>query len=268
MVTLLKLGGELLEDGSAMALAADGIRSLAATGPVVVVHGGGRAIDADLRARGAAPRFVDGVRITDAPALESVVSVLAGRINTALVAALGAAGVEAVGLTGADARIAVCRVADPMRTSAGEDVSPGLVGIPCNDSAPRLLRDLLGMGYLPVIATLGTSPDGTLLNVNADVLAAHLARAIGAERLIIAGSTPGVYDRTGATCAFLDARAAREMVAAGTAHDGMVAKLNAALAAVDGGVRRVRIVDGRDAKYADGRGTTIGAAQEAASISC
>ncbi|HTI37532.1 MAG TPA: acetylglutamate kinase [Vicinamibacterales bacterium] len=268
MLTLLKLGGELLEDASAIAVAADGIRSLVAAGPVVVVHGGGRAIDADLRARGAAPRFVDGVRITDAAALDSVVSVLAGRINTALVAALGAAGVEAVGLTGADARLAVCRIADPIRTAAGEDVAPGLVGIPCNDNAPRLLRDLLEIGYVPVIATLGTSPDGTLLNVNADVLAAHLARAIGAERLIIAGSTPGVYDATGSTCAWLHARAVRDMVAGGAARDGMVVKLNAALAAVDGGVRLVRIVDGRDAKYADGRGTTIVAAQEAATIRC
>ncbi len=92
MITVLKLGGELLEDAAATRAAAAAIATLAAAGPLVVVHGGGRAIDAELRARGREPRFVDGLRITDAAALDAVVSVLAGRTNTALVAALGAAG--------------------------------------------------------------------------------------------------------------------------------------------------------------------------------
>jgi acetylglutamate kinase len=268
MVTLLKLGGELLEDSAAMGRAAAGIRALSAGNPLVVVHGGGRAIDADLRARGVSPRFVDGIRITDAATLDSVVSVLAGRINTAFVAALGAAGVEAVGLTGADAGLAACTLAPPIAASTGERIDTGLVGIPSRSSRPRLLIDLMSRGYVPVVATLGATADGTLLNVNADVLAAHLAGAIEAERLIIAGSTAGVFDSTGATCAQLDAHAARAMVAAGTARDGMVAKLNAALAAVDAGVRSVRIVDGRSALYADAPGTTIAAAEEAAIAQC
>ena len=87
---------------------------LAAAGPLVVVHGGGRAIDAELRARGESPRFVDGLRITDAAALDTVVSVLAGRTNTAFVAAIGAAGGRAVGLTGADGRIGLSRRAAPL----------------------------------------------------------------------------------------------------------------------------------------------------------
>jgi acetylglutamate kinase len=263
VLTLLKLGGELLEDAAAMARAADGIRALSADGPLVVVHGGGRAIDADLRARGVSPRFVDGIRITDSATLDSVLAVLAGRINTAFVAALGAAGVDAVGLTGADAWIGLSANAPPIQASTGEEVDPGLVGVPCEGGRPRLLIDLTRLGYVPVIATIGTTVDGTLLNVNADVLAAHLARAIQADRFIVAGSTPGVFDASGSTCAFLDRAAARAMVAAGTARDGMVAKLNAALAAVDGGVTVVRIVDGRGAGYADAQGTTVGAAQEA-----
>lgn len=263
MLTLLKLGGELLEDAAAMARAADGIRALSADGPLVVVHGGGRAIDADLRARGVSPRFVDGIRITDAATFESVLAVLAGRINTAFVAALGAAGVDAVGLTGADAWIGLSANAPAIQASTGEAVDPGLVGIPREGGRPQLLLDLTGLGYVPVVATIGTTADGTLLNVNADVLAAHLARAIQADRLIIAGSTPGVFDASGTTCTVLDRTAALAMVSAGTARDGMVAKLKAALAAVDGGVCSVRIVDGRGAMYADGPGTTVGAAQEA-----
>lgn len=257
MLTLLKLGGELLEDAAAMVRAADGIRTLSADGPLVVVHGGGRAIDADLRARGVSPRFVDGLRITDAATFESVVAVLAGRLNTAVVAALGAAGVDAVGLTGADAWIGLSASAPAIQASSGENVDLGLVGVPCEGGRPRLLLDLTALGYVPVIATIGTTADGELLNVNADVLAAHLARAIHADRFIIAGSTPGVFDAAGTTCASLDRAAAHAMVAAGTARDGMVAKLNAALAAVDGGVTSVRIVDGRGARYADGPGTTV-----------
>ena len=105
MVTVLKLGGELLEDAAAMTRAAAAIGQLTAAGPLVVVHGGGRAIDADLRARGVAPVFVDGLRVTDEQTLTSVVGVLAGRVNTGLVAALGAARVPAIGLTGADAQL-------------------------------------------------------------------------------------------------------------------------------------------------------------------
>lgn len=268
MLTLLKLGGELLEDASAMGRAASGIRALACDGPLIVVHGGGRAIDADLRARGVAPRFVDGIRITDAATLDSVIAVLAGQINTRLVAAVGAAGVRAVGLTGADGRLGLSVLAPAIRGSAHGDIEPGLVGVPCDSQEPKLLRDLLLLGYVPIIATIGISADGSLLNVNADVLAAHLARASHADRLIIAGSTPGVFDESGATCAFLDARAAEAMVTAGTARDGMVAKLNAALAAVDAGVPIVRIVDGREADFPNGRGTTIGEAQEVTVTSC
>ena len=254
---MLKLGGELLEDAAAMRIAAAAIADLAASGPLAVVHGGGRAIDADLRARGKEPRFVDGLRVTDDDTLETVVAVLAGRINTAFVAALVAAGVKAVGLTGADAAIGISTLAPPLTTTAGTVADLGLVGIPRADAPSRLLSDLLDLGYVPVVASVGISADGSLLNVNADTLAAHLARAARADRLIIAGKTAGVFDAAGATCARLDTQAARAMVAAGTARDGMVAKLSACLEALDGGVGEIRIVDGRAGGYLSAPGTTI-----------
>lgn len=266
MRTVLKLGGELLEDTGSMARAAAGLRALLAEGPVAVVHGGGRAIDADLRSRGTAATFVDGQRITDEATLESVVAVLAGRINTRFVAALTAAGVPAVGLTGADGRIALCDPAPALRTSRGSDVHLGLVGVPRAEASPRLVLDLISLGYVPVIATIGVTADGSLLNVNADVLASHLARAIAADRLLVAGSTPGVFDDAGGTCSVLDPGDAHRMVAAGTARDGMVTKLNACLHAIAGGVPLVRIVDGRAGRYATADGTTIAAAPE--SIQC
>ena len=257
MTTVLKLGGELLESAGALTVAARAIARLSADGPLAVVHGGGRAIDADLRARGKAPQFVDGLRITDDETLGTVVSILAGRINTVLVAALAAERVSGVGLTGADASLGLSVRAPALLAAKGVRVDLGLVGIPEPDASARLVNDLLAHGYVPVIASIGVTKTGELLNVNADVLASHLARAINATRLIVAGSTPGVLDQSGARCATLDDRGAQAMVAAGTARDGMVAKLRAALDALAGGVAEVRIVDGRGGNYATAEGTAI-----------
>ena len=257
MVTVLKLGGELLEDAAAMRRAAAAVGELRRDGPLVVVHGGGRAIDADLRGRGLSPVFVDGLRVTDEPTLDSVVTVLAGRINTAFVAALGAAGVSAVGLTGADSQLGLATAAPPLRSTSGQEVTLGLVGVPAPQGNPRLVEDLLALGYVPVIATIGVTMDGQLLNVNADALASHLASAVSAGRLIVAGTTPGVYGADGAPCPHLDETGARAFVAGGTARDGMVAKLGACLDALAGGVRLVRIIDGRRGQYATAPGTSV-----------
>ena len=244
MSTVLKLGGELLEDAAAVRSAAEAIVRLAASGPLVVVHGGGRAIDAELRARGESPRFVDGLRITDAAALDTVVSVLAGRTNTTFVAAIGSVGGRAVGLTGADGRIGLSRRAAPLRTVAGELADLGLVGEP-NGTDASLLRDLLGIGCIPVVASIGVDTDGVLLNVNADVLAAHLAAILPARRLIIAGGTAGVLDADGKTVPELPVDAIDAMMASGVAHSGMVAKLGACRLAFRSGVTDISIVGGR-----------------------
>jgi acetylglutamate kinase len=244
MGTVLKLGGELLEDASAIRAAAAAITRLASREPLVVVHGGGRAIDAELRARGLTPRFADGLRITDPATLESVIGVLAGRANTALVAAIGAAGGRAVGLTGADARIGLAVQSTPLATISGERVDLGLVGEPASREA-ALVTDLLGLGYIPVVASVGVASDGTLLNVNADTFAAHLAAVVHARRLIVAGTTPGVLDGGGATIPKLSESDVARLTATGTAHSGMVAKLTACRQALSRGVAEVSIVAGR-----------------------
>jgi acetylglutamate kinase len=244
MATVLKLGGELLEDPQAVAAAAAAITRLAERESLIVVHGGGRAIDAELRARGLAPRFADGLRVTDAATLETVVSVLAGRTNTALVAALGARGCRAVGLTGADARIGLAVKTAPLATISGARVDLGLVGAPA-DGDVTLLTDLLRLGYIPVIASVGVDADGSLLNVNADTFAAHLAAASGARRLIVAGTTPGVLDGGGDTIPQLTESEVATLTASGTAHSGMVAKLAACRDALARGVGEVSIVAGR-----------------------
>jgi acetylglutamate kinase len=242
--TVLKLGGELLEDAAALRSVSAAIVRLAAEGPLAVVHGGGRAIDAELRARGETPRFVDGLRVTDAAALDTVVSVLAGRTNTALVAAIGAAGGTAVGLTGADGRIGLSRRAPPLKSVAGQMVDLGLVGEPDGTDA-ALLAKLVRLPAIPVIASIGVDREGVLLNVNADVLAAHLASVLPADRLIIAGGTAGVLDAAGAAIAELRPEEVDAMIASGVAHSGMVAKLAACRRALARGVKQISIVSGR-----------------------
>ena len=244
MITVLKLGGELLEDDAAVRHAARGISRLSAGSALAVVHGGGRAIDAELVRRGLTPRFADGLRITDADTLDAVVTVLAGRANTQLVAAVNAAGARGVGLTGADAQLGLCTQVAPIRTQSGEIVDLGLVGQP-TDCNTTFVEELLESGYLPVIASIGITADGALLNINADTFAAHLAAALHADRLIIAGTTAGVFDATGQTIAAMGPTDIDAMTAAGTAHSGMIAKLVACRHAVARGVGDVSIVDGR-----------------------
>jgi acetylglutamate kinase len=257
MTTVLKLGGELLEDAAAIHAAAGAIVRLASAGPLVVVHGGGRAIDAELRARGLEPRFVDGLRVTDTDALDAVVSVLAGRNNTALVAALGAAGARAVGLTGADAAIGRSRRAGTVTARSGEQVDLGLVGQP-DGADVALLHDLMRLGYVPVVASVGVDRTGGLLNVNADTLAGHLAAALRADRLIVAGATAGVLDADGHTIGHLTPADIDAMAESGAAHSGMIAKLAACRVALEHGVADIAIVSGREVRdFGDARGTRI-----------
>ena len=246
---VLKLGGELLEQPADLARVARGIAALARRSALVVVHGGGKEIDAALAVAGIPKRQVDGLRVTDAATLDVVVSVLAGAINTRLVAAVRKAGGKSVGLTGADWAVATMKRAAPIVSVAGRRVDLGLVGTPIDDGAPDLVTDLLANGYVPVIACIGATKSGQLLNVNADTLAAHVAAAVAASRLIIAGGTAGVLDGEGQTIPRLTARDAARLIRQGTANKGMVAKLHACRSAVQHGVGDVVIGDGRRLRF-------------------
>jgi acetylglutamate kinase len=257
-VTVLKLGGELIEAPDRLRPLAAAIAALAQAGPLVVAHGGGREIDADLARRGLSKVAVDGIRVTDAPTLDAVVAVLAGAVNTRLVAALVDQGLQAVGLTGADAACVPVAKAPLHRSVAGAIVDLGLVGEPLDEEPPRLLVDLLLLGYVPVVACIGLGPAGQLYNVNADTLAAALACRLGAGRLLIAGVTPGVNGDDATPLTRIDTGAIAALVSAGTATAGMVAKLAACRAAVEGGVEDVRIIGTRGVeRLLDAPGTRI-----------
>src|SRR3954470_23175875 len=200
---VVKIGGELLEDPQHLGALSSALAKLSRRTALVIVHGGGREIDAALARAGIAKRQVDGLRITDEPTLDIVVSVLAGLINTRVVAALGAAGARGVGLTGADAGVGRVRAAGPHTSASGATVDLGRVGEPVGKQRPALLDDLTRKRYVPVVCSIGAARDGRLFNVNADTLASHLAARLKSPRLVIAGATPGVLDASGATIADL-----------------------------------------------------------------
>jgi acetylglutamate kinase len=200
----------------------------------VVVHGGGNEVAEWSRRLGIEPRFHDGLRVTDPDTLDVVVGVLAGLVNTRLVAALASAGGHpVVGLTGADAGLLQLRRRDSAYGEVGEVVGA--------DTA--LLDVLVASGNLPVVASIGLH-EGSLLNVNADEAAGAIAAARGG-RLLLCTDVPGVQ-RDGAVLGRLDALQAEEMLDDGSASAGMRPKLRAALVAARAGCE-VWIVDGRSA---------------------
>lgn len=266
MLRVIKIGGDLLEEGRQMRRLARAVCAIAARDRVTVVHGGGREVDTEMTRVGITKRSVDGLRITDAETLDVVLGVLAGRVNTRFAAAIGAAGGSAVGLTGADGGIATVVPAKRYRATDGSRADLGFVGLPSpRAGVPRLLHDLLDAGHVPVIASIGCNGKGQLYNVNADTLAADVAVRLGADQLTIAGTTRGVLDREGKTIPMVDDDQVTQLIADGQVSAGMIAKLLACQAARGGGVGRVCIVDGRrrsglEALDEDGRGvpgTTI-----------
>ncbi len=262
---VLKLGGELVETPAGRANIAAFAAETLRMRPLVIVHGGGRAVDAALDQRGIAPKKIDGLRITDAETLEVVVGVLAGVANTELVAALVAAGVRAVGLTGADDGLARAARSGVHRSSRGETLDLGFVGDP-SDVDPTLVTVLTSRGFVPVMASIGVEDAGTedgrpgpgLLNINADVMACRLAASIGGCDLAIAGATAGVLDRQGRSIPWLDLEGIEAAIASGTATAGMIAKLDAARRALAAGVASVQIVDGRSLDATHGLETAAG----------
>lgn len=256
---LLKLGGEIVETAAGRRDIARAMHQLRESGPLVVVHGGGREVDAEMASKGIPKRAVDGLRLTNADTLEVVVGVLAGRVNTRLVAAARVEGIPAVGLTAADAGVTSARRAAPYQAADGSEVDLGFVGQPTDSEPPTLVTRLCDAGFVPIIASIGCDDEGQLLNVNADTLAGHLAGRLPVAQLLIAGATPGVLDEHGATIAAVPETLLEQLIADGRASAGMVAKLIACRDARRSGVNNVRIVSGKNAPdLAKSVGTTIG----------
>ena len=237
MKALVKIGGSLLDDPVSRNDIARQIADVAASGvSLTVVHGGGRQMTRFLEERGIQSRFVGGLRVTTDETIDAVLKVLAGTVNTQLTAALCAAGVRAVGLTGIDAGLATAEQLDPELGWVGRVTA----------SDPGVLDALAHARMLPVVACIAGGANGRIFNVNGDSMAVAMAASWGVDRLLFLTDVSGVLDARKAIIPVLNAEGCKELIDSGVASGGMQAKLNAATEAVAGGVHEVRIVKGTD----------------------
>ena len=233
---VVKIGGEALDDEALARIVAEDMALLALVGVrLVVVHGGGPQVSAAMSAAGIEPRFVDGLRVTDAAAIEIVGQILIGSINPKLVARLAAAGLSPVGLSGADASLLGARPVEALGR-VGEVVSV----------ASDVLESLLADGYTPVIASVAPDASGELLNVNADVAAGAVAGALGAAKLVYLTNVEGLYRDLGDSDSLVSEMKSSELAALlPSLSEGMRPKAASAVDALAGGVQKVHILDGR-----------------------
>lgn len=207
----------------------------------VLVHGGGPEITRVMKRMGHQPEFIKGLRVTDAETMEIVEMVLAGTLNKGIVALLNRQGAKAVGLSGKDADLIVaCKqestVGDLGYVGEVAKVNPGLLNLLCEQ------------GYIPVLSSVAVGPDGGSYNVNADHVAGHIAASIRATKLVILTDVEGVYADYADKSSLqheIDVVYAERMLKTGAADKGMIPKLEACLTALEAGVERAHIVDGR-----------------------
>ncbi|MCI4336270.1 MAG: acetylglutamate kinase [Thermoplasmata archaeon] len=231
---VVKVGGDELVPGPALGqLALWTARQVRRGRPLVLVHGGGDEVTARAAALGIATEKRDGLRVTGDEMLEVVAEVLAGRINVRLTNALEGAGVPAVGLTGVSGRMLLVKPAGTASRPLGWVGEPRLVHT-------RLLTKLLEEGLTPVVAPLGTDGAGGVYNVNGDLAASALGAALHANVYLVT-DVEGVRGRDGRSRPELSTTEARRMIAEGSATDGMLPKLGAALRAVGEGASAVWI---------------------------
>ena len=210
----------------------------------VIVHGGGARINDLMKKLGKDARFVKGVRVTDSETMDVVEMVLGGLVNKEIVMRINSQGGRSVGLTGKDDGMIE---ADPMRSDDADDVPDGGLGYvgQVRKIKPDIIQNLVSDGFIPVIAPIGIGDDGLSYNINADLVAGHMAKVLGAEKLIILTDQPGLLDGQGHLLPGPSIADVYAMLADGIIVDGMIPKINAVLEALEGGVEAAHIVDGR-----------------------
>lgn len=210
----------------------------------VVVHGGGPQIDQMLAKMGVVSERIEGLRVTDDRTMEVVEMVLAGTVNQEIVSLICGHGGRAVGLSGKDDLFLQAQKVSSMKTKSGAVVDPGRVG-EIHKVRPDIVRRLVEGGFIPVISPIAVDDNGASLNVNADFVASRVAAALGAEKLVLLTDIEGVRGRDGALLSHLDQAEVAGLVEEGTIAGGMIPKVRCAFEALDGGTKKVHIVDGR-----------------------
>ena len=246
---VVKAGGGVFADDVATRVLMEQIAILHYFGVrVVFVHGGGPQVTELARALGVNSRMVEGRRVTDREAIDVTAMVLNGTINTGILGICRELNIEAVGVSGVDAGLIRAHKRPPVRLpGSGEVVDYGFVGdIDAVD--PDVLRKLLDNGLMPVVSPLSADDSGVLLNINADTVAAALAAALSAEKLILCTGAAGILADVadpGSLISYTDLEGLAQLREQGRIADGMLPKARAIESAIRGGVRRVHVVSYR-----------------------
>jgi acetylglutamate kinase len=251
---VIKYGGHAMTDASLKERFAQDVVLLKYVGlNPVIVHGGGPQIDRMLDRLGIEAKFRHGVRVTDEATMEIVEMVLAGKINMELTDLINRHGGSAVGLSGKDGGLILSKplTAKAWAESLERDLDEveadgdfGLVG-DIEKIDPSLLHKLHGDHYIPIIAPIGTDREGATYNINADLVAGAIAAALRAEKLLMMTDIKGIRDAKGRHLSTVSRKDVQRMVKKGTITEGMLPKVHACLNALDGGVGKAHIIDGR-----------------------
>jgi acetylglutamate kinase len=248
MTIVIKYGGHAMVDEQLKQDFARDITLLKFIGfNPVIVHGGGPQINIVLDAMGIRSKFVKGMRLTDEPTMDVVEMVLGGKINKAIVAQINQQGGKAVGLSGKDGELIKAKKLHIMHQEDSdkppEIIDPGLVG-EVTQINPGIIHTLTQQGFIPVIAPVGTGQTGETYNINADLVASHIAIALKAGRLVLITDVDGVLDASGSLISSIDADTIRRMIAEKSISGGMIPKIECAVEALKSGVEKVPIING------------------------
>ncbi len=245
---VVKYGGRAMVDEELQASFAQDMVLLKYVGiNPVVVHGGGPQIDRTLEKMGMTSRYVRGMRVTDAETIDVIEMVLVGKVNKEIVGLINQHGGMAVGVSGKDGGLILARkmsMSIPSDQKEPEIIDIGMVGeiISIN---PLLINSLDENKFIPVIAPVGVGENGATYNINADLVAGETAEALGAEKLILLTDVEGVKNKKGELLSTLKVTQARKMIHDGVVGAGMIPKVECCIDALEGGVAKTHIIDGR-----------------------
>jgi len=214
----------------------------------IVVHGGGPQIGDFLKNLSIESQFVDGMRVTDQKTMDVVEMVLVGKVNKEIVNLINQNGGQSVGLSGKDGQLITAKKMKYIKKRGNnrppEIIDIGMVGeiVSINN---RILKSLIEDQFIPVVAPVGAGKKGETYNINADLVAGHIAASLKARKLILLTDTEGVLDKDGELISTLKMKETKHLIEEGTIKGGMIPKINCCLEALEGGVKKAHIIDGR-----------------------
>jgi acetylglutamate kinase len=246
-IIVIKYGGSAMKDKNLEKQILKDIILLKYVGmKPVIVHGGGSEISEEMKKRNKTPQFINGLRVTDEETMEIIEMVLTGKINTRLVAEINlhisegpGNGVKGIGLSGEDAQL--------LTVKKHQISELGLVGEVENIN-PGILMILLEKNYIPVIATVGVDKEGVRYNINADTVAAQIAISLQAEKLIFLTDVDGIFkdsSNPSTIISSLNINKTKELIESGCVQKGMIPKVDAAIQAIKGGVKKIHLLNGK-----------------------